>query len=97
MVEVTHDQLKLMLTQAQARLRLAGEQLLTMQRQKTTMANTIQAFVQPIQLFLAEHGQVKDGEKLPLGSALLLALRTCAHNAKREVVPPDPDPKVIAP
>lgn len=103
MVEFTYEQLKLMLAQRTAKLQMAGRQLAAMQKQNTTLANTIKFLTDPLFVFLGEHGQVKHGEKLPLGSALLVVLRTCVHNAGREVPESTsegilpPDSKVIAP
>jgi len=84
MVEFTHEQLKLMYSQSQAKLALAAKTLKDAKRHAVSSANTIQALVQPVQMFLGEHGQVKDGDRLPLGPKLFLALRSCVHNAVRE-------------
>lgn len=85
MVEFTHEQLKLMYSQSQAKLALAVKALKEAGRYASSQDTTIKALVQPVQVFLGEHGQVRDGERMPLGSQLLVALRSCVHNAVRDV------------
>lgn len=87
MVEFTHEQLTERVMDLKSKLHNGARSMLALRRELQTAANTIDAFSQPVQHFLHEHGQVKDGDRLPLGTKLLFALRACVPDVSRETVP----------